>query len=306
MNTLVFRGGSLPIALVAIAAGLLAPIPTAIAATTVETAASAFGLSSYTVVEMPSGGDVTDALARATKAAGAGATVLHLPAGQLTVRETVRPGNNVYLVAEPGAKVVWKGGSGQPMVRFSSVTGGAYGGTWDAGSRGGSGVIVANSARVQLSKVTITRGSNHGIGAYEGSQITLRDVTTSANKVDGIHLEGSTLDASGLTSTLNRRNGVQLSSKSTGTISNSTLDRNGQAVKGSTTGKTGHGLGLAGARVTVSNTSISNNKVCGVSLTAGAVATISGSHLDHNGRHGLGTVPGVTATISASTANQNG
>lgn len=84
------------------------------------------------------------------------------------------------------------------------------------------------------------------------------------------------------------------------------LDSNGQAVKGSTTGKTGHGLGVASATAFVSGTSMSKNKVCGASLTGTANVNIYGnSHLDDNGRHGLGTDAGTKATISDSSLNGN-
>lgn len=308
MNTLVLRGASLPAVLVAIAAGLLAPAPTAAAATSVEAAAAAFGLGRYSVTEMPAGGDVTTALTLAARTAATDGTakVVHLASGQVTVTQTIRPAANVYLVAESGTKVVWKGKSGS-LVRFASTTGasGLYGGTWDGASRAES-VVVTNSATVQIAHATITKGAKHGLGAYTGSRITLREVSTTSNKVDGVHLEASVLDASGLTSTLNRRNGLQLSSGSTGSITLSRLDRNGRGVSGSTTGKTGHGLGLAASRATVSDTTMSYNKVCGVSLAKRGNVTITASHLDHNGRHGLGTVPGAIATISDSTVNANG
>jgi len=228
------------------------------------------------------------------------------------VNAIVRPANYVYLVAKPGTTITWRG-SDPYLLRFSNVTGGVYGGTWDGDGRSSTTVIGMGGSTVQLADLTVTHAGKYGIGAYQEStthqrsSLTLRNVTTKANKVDGVHLEGSDLYASGLRSTSNRRNGVQLSSGSVGTITGSVLDLNGQAVKGSTTGKTGHGLGVASATVTVSGTSISRNKVCGVSLTGAAIASISGnSHLNHNGRHGLGTVPGVTATISDSTANDNG
>jgi hypothetical protein len=309
MSTLAFRGGSIPIALAAIAVGLLAPTPTAVAATSVQAAAAAFGIDSYSVVELPSGGDLAGALTGATRAASGGVpTLLHLSAGQLNVRTTVRPGNNVYLVAEPDTKIVWQGTAGQPLLRFTSGSAGVYGGVWDGGLRKGSSVIAVNGAAVQLSSVTVTRGGNHGIGAYAGSRVTLRNVTATANKVDGVHVEGklSVLDASGLVSRLNVRNGVQVSDKASGTINASTLDSNGQGVHGTTTGKTGHGLGVASASVTVSDSSLSDNKVCGISLSGSASAIVSGSHLDRNGRHGLGTTAGTSATVSQSSADKNG
>ena len=310
MNTLVLRGGSLPIALAAIAVGLLAPAPTAVAGTTVAAAASTFGLGYYTVTEVPGSGDITDVITRAAKTPNPDGTpkVVHLPSGQVTVTRTIRPANRVYLVAEPGTKVVWRG-SDAYLVRFDSTTGGIYGGTWDGSSHRATTVLVGLFAAsdVRLTGATLTQAGKYGIGAYKNSHLTINDVAVSYSDLDGVQIrEGSTLVARGLVSTLNRRNGVQVSDGASATISDSTLDKNGQAVKGSTTNKTGHGLGVASSRVTVSATSMSSNKVCGVSLTGGATATIATSHLDRNGRHGLGTVPGTTATISDSTADSNG
>ncbi len=309
MNPLSSRGVSLSVALAAVALGLLAPPPGAVAATTVQAAAAAFGLGSYTVQELPASGDITDRLTSLAKvpAAAGSATVLHVPAGQVTVHQLVRPANGVYVVAEPGTTVTWRG-SDAYLLRFESVTGGVYGGTWDGSSHRGSTTLVgATGATVQLVAATFTAAGRYGVSAYQSSRLTLHNVVVSNSDSDGVHVqEYSTLTATGLTSTRNQRNGVQLSAHSSGTISNSTLDRNGQAVKGSTTGKTGHGLGVASSRATVSATSMSGNKVCGVSLSGSADAAISGSHLDRNGRHGLGTVAGTTATISDSTADKNG
>lgn len=307
MKSLTLRATGLLFALAASSTCLLAPTPTAAAATTVDTAASALGLGSYRVTEVPGSGDITGALTSAVKSAGSigQAHVVHLPAGQLSVDSMVRFADHVFIVAEPGTTVTWKG-KDDYLLRFVSVTGGVYGGTWNGANRASTTLIGITSASVQVSEANVTDAGKYGIGAYQNSSLVLRNVAATANKVDGVHLEGSSLDASVLRSTSNRRNGVQLSSGSTGTITDSFLDRNGQAVKGSTTGKTGHGLGVAAAQVTVLRTSISSNKVCGVSLTRKAIATISGSHLDRNGRHGLGTFPGTTATISDSTVNKNG
>jgi hypothetical protein len=314
MTRLPLRAMGVLSAIAAIIASLLAPPSTAVAATNLDAAVSAFSLGSYTLNELPGSGDITNALKKAVSTPGTKdqANVVHLPAGSVTVSAIVRPANNVYIVAEPGTTINWRG-SDPYLLRFSNVTGGVSGGTWDGAGRSSTTVIGMGGSTVQLADLTVTHAGKYGIGAYQEStthqrsSLTLRNVTTKANKVDGVHLEGSDLYASGLRSTSNRRNGVQLSSGSVGTITGSVLDLNGQAVKGSTTGKTGHGLGVASATVTVSGTSISRNKVCGVSLTGAAIASISGkSQLNQNGRHGLGTVPGVTATISDSTANGNG
>jgi len=56
----------------------------------------------------------------------------------------------------------------------------------------------------------------------------------------------------------------------------------------------------------VSASTMSGNKVCGVSLSGKSSATISASRLDNNGRHGLGTTAGTTATISDSWVTSNG
>lgn len=312
MTALSLRPMGVLCALVALSASLLAPIPTAAAATTVDAAATALQFSSYRVTELPGSGDITGALVTAAKSAGSTelAHVIHL-SGSVRVGAIVRPANHVYLVAEPGTTITWRGADPY-LLRFSNVTGGVYGGTWDGDGRSSTTVIGMGGATVQLANLTVTDAGKYGIGAYQDSTthqpstLTLQDVTTTANKIDGVHLEGSTLVATRLHSTYNRRNGVQLSSGSVGTISASVLDSNGQAVRGSTDGKTGHGLGVASATAVVLGTSMSRNKVCGASLSGAADADIAGSHLDSNGRHGLGTAPGTTATVADSTFNYDG
>lgn len=297
---------AVPLALLTVGAGVLAPAPTATAASTVETAAAAFGLSDYTVVEIKSTGDITDALTTAAKSSGTvQPTLIHLQSGDFKLTDTVRPASNVYLVAEADSRITWAGASGQTVVRFGPVNSGAYGGIWDGNSKANT-VITADDAQLQLVGLTVSNGTNHGLAAYRGAVLQLQNLTATSNDIDGVHVEGSVLEATGLTATSNRRNGLQLSDNSVGTITNSKLESNGQAVSGTTDGKTGHGLGLAAATATVSNTSISNNKVCGVSLVQNASVKISGSSLNRNGRHGLGTVPGVSAVISDSTINNSG
>ncbi|MFT4109440.1 right-handed parallel beta-helix repeat-containing protein [Propionicimonas sp.] len=311
MNTLVLRGGSLAIALAATAAALLVPVPVAVAATTdtVQAAADAFGLRNYSVVEAAS----ADAIVTAARKSPA-STIIHIPSGKFTVSDTIRPANGVYLAAESGTTVTWRGGTSN-LVRFADVSNtGIYGGTWDAAAKGTNAVGTTHASGVKLRNLTITKGATNGLGVYDSSSVDVVSVTTTANKQTGVYVgTSSTLTASKLVSTMNQRNGVQVTGDSStrATISDSTLDKNGQAVKGSTTGKTGHGLGVAdAASVVVSNSSISSNKVCGVSLTSRARVTISGSSLDNNGRHGLGTQAdskgGPTADITNSTAKSNG
>ena len=141
---------------------------------------------------------------------------------------------------------------------------------------------------------------------FEFDNLTVANYEYTLTTKDGIYLEASVLDARNVRATKNRRNGIQLSSRSSGTIWASNLDSNGQAVKGSTTGKTGHGLGVASSQVSVGNTSMSSNKVCGASLTGTARVTVTDSRIAGNGRHGVGTTAGSRATISDTTVSRSG
>ncbi|HSK33880.1 MAG TPA: right-handed parallel beta-helix repeat-containing protein [Propionicimonas sp.] len=313
MTRSTLRATAVLVALATTGASLLATATIAAAETpaetTVEAAASTLGLSSYALTELTASGDITSALKSAVSTPGTSyqANVVHLPAGSVIVSATIRPANHVYLVADPGTTITWRGSDGN-LLRFNAgMTGGVTGGTWDGAGRSSTTLVSLSGASVQLADLTVTDAGKHGIGAYEKSTLTLSNVTSSYNKADGVHLEGSTLVASGLRSVYNRRNGLQLSTRSVGTISASTLDRNGQAVKGSTDGKTGHGLGVASSTAVVYGTTMSRNKVCGASLADAAKVEISrDSHLDNNGRHGLGTTPGAIATITDSSLNHNG
>ena len=309
MSNFTLRATAIFVALATSGASLLVSTPTASAASTVETAASVFKLQSYTVTELPGSGDITNALRSAVAKPGSPyqANVVHLPTGSMTVSSIIRPANYVYIVAESGTTVTWRG-SDSYLLRFNTgITGGVSGGMWNGAGRSSTTVIGMAGATVKLADLAVKGAGKYGIVAYEKSTLTLSNVTSSGNKVDGVHLEGSTLNASNLRAIYNRRNGVQLSSGSVGSISGSTLDRNGQAVSGTTDHKTGHGLGVASATAYVSGTSMSKNKVCGASLTGTAKVSIYGnSSLDSNGRHGLGTDDGTTATISDSRLNRNG
>jgi autotransporter family porin len=307
MKMMKLRATAVLVALAATGASLVASAPHAVAETTVEAAVAAFQLSNYTVTDVSATGDITKALTAAVSSAGGPSTprIVHLPAGALTLDESIHPANNVYLVADLGTTVTWRGTNGF-MIRFANTTGGVYGGTWNGAGRASTTLIGVINGTVQVVDVTVTRAGQYGIVARTNSKLIIRDVIATSNKIDGVHVEASHLEAVDLRATGNRRNGVQLSGKSSGTITGSVLNSNGQAVSGSTTGKIGHGLGVAASSVTVYSSSMSSNKVCGVSLSKSARVDIKDSQLDHNGRHGLGTVPGTTATISDSTVNSNG
>jgi len=313
MSNLTLRATAVFVAVATSGASLLVSTPTAAAATSVDAAASALGFGYYRTTELPASGDITQALAAAAKSAGSSAEahVVHLPAGSVTVNAIIRPANYVYLIAELGTHVTWRG-SKTNLLRFASdagrVTGGVYGGTWDGAGRGSTNLIHLGNATVRLAELTVTNSGGNGIGAYANSSLTLRNVNATKNGAAGVYVaESSSLTASELRSTFNKRNGVQLAKHSVGTITNSFLDNNGQAVKGSTDGEKGHGLGVAASTAFVSATSMSRNKVCGASLADNAKLEISGnSHLDKNGRHGLGTDDGTTATISDSSLDDNG
>lgn len=307
MRTITLRATAVLLALAATGASLVASTPKAAAATTVEAAATALQLSNYTVTDVSGTGDITRALTAAVLPAGGpyAPRIVHLPVGPLTLDESIHPADNVYLVADLGTTVTWRGTNGF-MIRFANTTGGVYGGTWNGAGRASTTLIGVINGTVRVADVTVTRAGQYGIVARTNSTLIIRDVTATSNKIDGVHVEASHLDAAGLRATGNRRNGVQLSGKSSGVITGSVLNSNGQAVSGSTTGKIGHGLGVAASSVTVHSSSMSSNKVCGVSLSKSARVDINDSQLDHNGRHGLGTVPGTTANVSDSTVNSNG
>lgn len=301
----------LPLAVAfAVLANALVPTPAAAAVSPPETvakAAAAFGLDSYALQSAGNGRDLTRWLTAAVTLTGQDQSprIVHLPSGQYTVTSSIKVSSGVYLVAEKDTVVTWSGGQGQ-LLRFPSAgKAGVYGGTWDGGTRKDSTLIAANRATVALQALTVRNASQHGIAGYNRASLTLRDVRATSN-YNGVFLQNSTLNASGLHATLNRRNGVQLSQNSVGTIEASYLDRNGRAVKGSTTGKTGHGLGVAASQAIVTGTSLSGNKVCGTSLTDGARVELHSVTLNDNGRHGIGTTARTRAIVSDSVVRRNG
>lgn len=278
------------------------------AASTVEIAASAFGITSYDVQEITGTGDITAELTRALSTGGdtSRAKIVHLPAGSYTVSAAVRfQAGHLYLVAEPSTMVTLTRTDSRLLILPVSAVG-VYGGAWNAARHTTNAAIQVSGASASLMALRAINSAHHGISAYAHSVLRIRGVTVTGSVVDGVHLESSSLGADKLTSTQNLRNGVQLSTSSRGTITNSVLDANGLAVHGTTTGKTGHGLGLAGSVASVVNTSMSTNKVCGTSLVNGSVLTVTGGTLNRNGRHGLGTVAGVHATFIGTTVYRNG
>ncbi len=290
-------------------AGAASRIPTE-----VVKAAAAFSLSHYTYVTVRSGDAAGLAASVAHAAPVSKPLIVVLPAtSTFTLKAALQPANNVYISAGSGARVTTTTSTKPAAYRTvwfrPHVTGGVYGGTWTSRWAKSVAVIQADGASARLSHLAVTGSPNHGIAAYGGSKgsstLRLDHVSVSSSHTDGVHVEGTTLTASSLNSHSNRRNGLQASSHSSVTLTKSALDHNGTGVTGNTTGKTGHGLGVAASSVRATSTSFSSNKVCGISLTSRASVTISSSHLDHNGRHGVGTVAGVSVTLSTSTVTGN-
>lgn len=276
-------------------------------AATVDEAAAALGIrGNYQLVRITATGNITTALAGATKTAATAELprVVALPAGSLQVTAQIRVANHVYLVAEPGTTVVLSGAAGQ-LLWFNGVTSGVYGGSWDA-SRRSDGVIGAKASVLRLARLTVRNAAKNGVAAYARSTLTLTDVASTGNAKDGVYADASTVTVARLRATKNRRNGLQLSAGSVGTVADSALDDNGLAVTGSTTGKTGHGLGIASSRARVTGTSMASNKVCGVSMTGSVDVALTGVTLSANGRHGLGTTPGARASLTDSVVAGNG
>jgi len=301
--------GRLGVALTVLAsAALCGPTTFAHASTAADEAAAQFGLTSYSLSTITASGDISTALSQAAAVPGTvdDPHLIYLPAGEYQLRGSVRVADRVYLAAESGTTVTLAATADQMLWFPASVTAGVYGGAWDAQGRGSASVFAAATARLQVAHLTLRNAGKHGVAGYRGVDLSLTDVTATANKADGVHLDGSRLTATDLTATANRRNGIQLSAGSSATITGSILDANGLAVRGSTTGKTGHGLGLSSSSATVIDTSISANKVCGISSTGRSVLSLSGVHADRNGRHGLGTSAGTQASISNTTFLSNG
>ncbi|MBK7820146.1 MAG: right-handed parallel beta-helix repeat-containing protein [Tessaracoccus sp.] len=292
----------------ALTATYAAPDANAAASTDLSVAADALDIGgTYSVVRLAARTDITTDLIAATKTAASSSKprVVVLPVGSFAVKKAVRPANHVYLVAQPNTTVTWRG-SDSHMLRFDHVTSGVYGGVWDGAKRGSANVFSASAANVNYSDLTVKNAANNGIAGYNGSTLKVEDVKVTANGRDGVYMQETKVTAVRLTATSNERTGLMLSKKSSGTVSGSALDGNGQGVSGSTTGKTGHGLALDASEATVSSTSMSRNKVCGISLTKKASIKVTGSSIASNGRHGVGTRGSVKGSLTKTKITKNG
>lgn len=290
-------------ALVATSVTFFGGATSAHAASTLDSALAGFGISDCKVTKITASGDITKPLQYAIATAGTSAKphVVSLPAGSYTLRTSIRMGAHVYLIADPDAKVALTAPAAQ-MLQFPSLpAAGVWGGSWDARKQGSANVFGITGSAVTLRNLSITNAGKHGIGAYQKSSVVVRDVEITDSNRDGIHVEQSTLAATKLRSTYNRNNGVHLSVKSSGTISDSVINFNGQAVTGTTDGKTGHGLGVANSWAAVLNSDLSGNKVCGISTTEPSNVTVRNATVNDNGRHGLGTTAGGKVSLTDTT-----
>lgn len=277
------------------------------AASGLESVIASFGITDYRLTVVQGSGDITNPLQYAIADPGTAqkAHVVRLPAGSYTLRSSIRMAGYVYLIADDDASITLTAPAAQ-MLQFTSLpAAGVSGGSWSAGSKGTANVFGLTGSSAVFKNLSITKAGKHGIAAYAKSAVAVRDVDITASERDGIHVRASVLSATRLHSTHNRNNGVQLSEGSTGTISDSQISFNGQAVTGSTTGKTGHGLGVANSWATVLNSDLSNNKVCGISTTGPSGLTVRNSTLNRNGRHGLGTTAGGVISFTDTTVVGN-
>ncbi len=232
------------------------------------------------------------------------ATSAQVRFAKLTARNAGANGIVAYKGATLALKDVKASGNAKDGVNTTDTKLTAAGLKVSSNKRNG---LYVNKSNAVITNSTFSTNKLNGIVGYAGSTATLQDATTTANHRDGVYVtERTKLTATRLQATLNRRSGVQLADKATVVIKSSALDDNGQAVTGSTTDKIGHGLGVGkSAKATVSASTISGNKVCGVSLTSTGSVSVKDSTIASNGRHGVGTRGSVTGTFTGTKIVKN-
>ncbi|MDR1767434.1 MAG: right-handed parallel beta-helix repeat-containing protein [Propionibacteriaceae bacterium] len=283
-------------------------------------AAAYFGISDYTVVEVKAKSELSAQVAQAVKQRKTlTPLVVHLAAGSYKLTAPLRLAQpSVYVVAEDGATVTWKG-KGAAMINIASLSGaGVYQGDWD-GSGGDVplvmlkdatgvklaklslsdvkkyGILVTDASELTTDEVKLSKTGLQGLIVSKGSKATLGKTTVSGAKGNGASVfdKGSTLTLNDSTISAPKGYGVAFSKKATGVLDHSTVKNSGQ-----------EGLTANASTLTLkSKNTVSGSKKTGIIVSNGSKFKVTGSGnvVTKNKNHGLFFQnKGTTATISKS------
>ena len=171
-----------------------------------------------------------------------------------------------------------------------------------------SGIGTNNSKNLKITNVTVQKATKYGIVLYGGTTANLKNIKSKNNKDYGIYCQNSTATIENSEITYNDCTGIAVSG-TTGKayIRNNKINNNGRNPRGTGEGQLGHGVAVQeGAYGEISNNTINNNKVCGVSVSSGyAKADIKNNQIYSNGRHGIGARIKTYMTVTGNNIYSN-
>ncbi len=148
----------------------------------------------------------------------------------------------------------------------------------------GSEVLDFREADIVLENVNVSNSSGKGIVVSKGN-FTMTGGQVSNCQEIGIHATTASLDLSQVSIVSNGDRGLLLGTSSKATITSSSIKNNGSNGK-----STGHGIGIGASSAKISNTTVTGNNQCGISLSGGASLSLTGGNkISSNGHHGVGT-----------------
>lgn len=203
--------------------------------------------------------------------------VIYFPGGTYKISTQVKLLAGMILAAEDDTVVNFTGNTGIAM--YGLAEGSLEGGTWKGGS---------NTACIHITRV---------------KKLKIENFTVASGRI-GIQIFDSTASLKNVSVSKCTSIGVNLSNGSRITASNCTVKNNGYGYPKK--GYLGNGVGVyAKASLTISDSELSDNKECGISVKA-ATVVMKNCKMHNNGRHGLGSAEVCNITMTKCDIYHNG
>ncbi|MFV0465053.1 MAG: right-handed parallel beta-helix repeat-containing protein [Lachnospiraceae bacterium] len=201
---------------------------------------------------------------------------VYIPSGQYTLNDRVRVTSNIAIIAESDSIV---NGSGAITLQIEGADSIVDGGVWNNSNPSSTTIYINHASNASLLNLSTMSG---------GYGIKLRDCTATLKNIKVWNAVNT-----GMALTLQsvvKADGIDVRYNGTG------FPKKGY----------GHGIGLwNNSDLTITNSSISNNRQCGISMNPGTL-NISSSKIQKNGRNGIGTKGKCNVTMYQCEIYENG
>ena len=229
-----------------------------------------------------------------------GKLLIHIPSGTYTINNTAIF-SNTAIVAENDT-IIKSTENAERIIRIAdSENILIYGGIWNADFKSQNCIEFNNVKNLKIENVTVQNATKYGMVFYNGTNASINNVKVKNNKDYGVYSQNSIITVQNSEITYNDCSGIAATGATAKIyVRNNKVNNNEQNPRGTDEGQTRHGVAVQeGAYGEISNNTINNNKVCGISVSSGnATAVISNNQIYNNVRHGIGARIQTNMTVT--------